>query len=321
MRTSVIALSCAVLLLLMPALVAAQDRPAPTGGGTTVGTAETRGGGSSGGSTGGSSGSSGGSIPSASGSPMASSPANMGSGRYDGPRSGDSTPNLGPGLRAMGAALRGGRDSGPNAGQPVPASERPRGDRPTYGYAVSRTEYAASHPPSAGPGGGGYPSGNYDSWYDSYYGSYGPYYPYTMWYPPYTLPGMRMLGYPYWLFDPWMSWAGLGPLYGYGMYSLPLSRYGSYWYDYYANAAGASYVESTQGSIKLKVKPKNAEVYVDGTFYGTVDHYDGAFQHLALRAGAHKFEIRLNGYETITFQARVLPGRSITYSGEMKAIK
>ncbi len=254
---------------------------------------------------------------------MGSSPANMTSGRYDGPRSGDRTPDGMAGIRAVGAALRG-RDSGPNVGQPVPASERPRGDRPTYGHAITRTEAAAAGiipTPGRNPGGGYV----FDpSWYGGYgyaygYGYYGYLYGY---YDPFSMWSMRgTLGYPYWLFDPWMSWAGLGPLYGYGMYSLPLSRYGSYWYDYYANAGGASYVESTQGSIKLKVKPKNAEVYVDGTFYGTVDHYDGMFQHLQLRAGTHKFEIRLNGYETITFQARVLPGRSITYSGEMKAIK
>jgi hypothetical protein len=227
----------------------------------------------------------------------------MSSGRYDGPRSGE----------ASGVARA--RSASASVGQPVPASERPRGDRPTLGQAVPR----GSAKPPQNNGGAGYPYVDYGYYGDygyGYYGNYGNYGNYGYY------GSLGFYGYPFgsaYGYDPYMWWTSMGPLYGWGMYALPMSRYSGLWYDYYA-AESPSYVQSIDGSIKLKVKPKDAEVYVDGTYYGRVDHYDGAFQHLDLRAGTHRVEIRANGYQPIEFQVRVLPGRSITYNGEMKPV-
>lgn len=289
--------SCVGLLVLLPVLAAAQGRP--SGGGTVVGTATARGGDTGGSST--SSGSSGtasvrGGGDGGSGGGM-SSPANVAVGRYAGPRSGESSGSVRP------------RSGGANAGQAVPASARPRGDAPVLGQAVPRT----SRPTTGTVVMGAYP----------YYGDYGyygfPYYGYGY----YGWPGYGYYGSMYgspWYYDPWSWWAGLGPLYGWGMYALPMSAYSGIWSDYYAGAS-PSYIEPITGSIKLKVKPKDAEVYVDDTYYGKVDSYDGAMQHLDLKAGTHRVEIRANGYETIQFQIRVLPGKTITYNGEMKPLK
>ncbi len=290
--------SCIALLVLMPVLAAAQARP--SGGGTSVGTATPRGG-DAGTSSSGSSGSSagGGSAMSSRGG-MGSAPSGtVAVGRYDGPRSGESVGT---------ARLRSGS---PAAGQAVPGSERPRGDTPTIGQAVRR-----SSAPNHDTGGViiGYPDYGYGGFYSPYY--YGYYY--GSYWPGYGYYG-SIYGYP-WYYDPYSWWSGLGPLYGWGMYALPMSAYSSLWSDYYA-AVSPSYIEPVTGSIKLKVKPKDAEVYVDGTFYGAVDHYDGAFQHLDLKAGTHQVEIRANGYETIQLQVRVLPGKTITYNGQMKQLK
>jgi hypothetical protein len=282
--------SCAALLLLAPVLALAQNRTPPAGS-TTVGTAAPRGGEtstsspSSSGSASERGGSSMGSGSTGSGSPS-SSPANISMGRYDGPRSGESAGVARP------------RNASAGVGQPVPASERPRGDRPVYGYAMPRT--SAKPEQNNGITNSGY-------YYPGYYGY--PYYGYSYY-------GYSYYGdwYPY---DPYMWWAGLGPMYGFGMYALPMSQYSSYWYDYYG-APGASYVEPNNGSIKLKVKPNDADVYVDGYFEGRVDNFDGVFQHLDLRGGTHRIEIRANGYQPIEFQVQVLPGRTITYSGELK---
>ncbi|MFN7984320.1 MAG: PEGA domain-containing protein [Vicinamibacterales bacterium] len=72
------------------------------------------------------------------------------------------------------------------------------------------------------------------------------------------------------------------------------------------------------GSLKLKVTPRQAEVYVDGYFAGAVDDYDGIFQQLRINPGPHRIEIRLDGYETLTFDVRIEPGRTITYKSEMR---
>jgi len=296
--------SCAVLLFLMPALAFAQRTP--PAGSTSAGTAAPRGGESTSSSSGssGSASERGGSSMNSGGSSSGSSsasPVNMSSGSYNGPRSGEAS--------ASGVARA--RSASASIGQPVPASERPRGDRPTLGQAVPR---GSAKPPQNN--GAGYPYvdyGNYGyypflgGWYGGYYGYYGS---------PYGVSPYSWNPYGY---DPNMWWTSVGPLYGWGMYALPMSGYSSLWYDYYA-AESPSYVQSINGSIKLKVKPKDAEVYVDGTYYGRVDHYDGAFQHLDLRAGTHRVEIRANGYQPIEFQVRVLPGRSITYNGEMKPV-
>lgn len=283
--------SCAALLVFAPVLVLAQNRTPPAGGGTSAGTAAPRGGDS--GSSSSSSGSSGGgttmgSSGSGGGYFGGGSPAGGVSVRsYDGPRSGD----VGGSARA--------RTSSPSVGQPVPVTERPRGDGPIYGKAVPR---------SGAPGqnnlviaGGGY-------WWDNpYYGSYGPY---GFWgYNPYY----SSLYFNPFYYDPW---TGMSPYFG-GMLLFPGYMY-SMGEGYYSVAP--AYTGSPLGSIRLHMKPKEAEVYVDGTYYGKVDNYDGRFDHLDLPAGAHLLEIRAEGFQTIQVSLRVLPGTTITYSGEMKAI-
>ena len=95
------------------------------------------------------------------------------------------------------------------------------------------------------------------------------------------------------LFDPWG--------YGYG-----------YPGDYYAMAF------ADDGALRLKVKPNDASVYVDGYFAGRVDDFDGIFQRLRIGPGPHRIEVRADGYEPLFFDVRILPDRTITYSGELK---
>ncbi len=52
-----------------------------------------------------------------------------------------------------------------------------------------------------------------------------------------------------------------------------------------------------------------------------VDSFDGAFQRLGIEAGAHKIEIRAEGYETAQFDVMVMPGETVTYKGDLKRIK
>jgi hypothetical protein len=70
----------------------------------------------------------------------------------------------------------------------------------------------------------------------------------------------------------------------------------------------------------LKVKPRHAEVYVDGYFAGIVDEFDGFWQRLHVEPGPHRIEVRADGYEPLSFEVRILPDRTITYSGELKPL-
>src|ERR1700704_4059889 len=77
---------------------------------------------------------------------------------------------------------------------------------------------------------------------------------------------------------------------------------------------------SDEGSLKLKIKPREGEVYVDGYFVGIVDNFDGIFQRLHIESGAHRIEIRANGYETLEFDVRITPEHTTTYTGELKSL-
>ena len=51
-----------------------------------------------------------------------------------------------------------------------------------------------------------------------------------------------------------------------------------------------------EGSLRLQVTPKSAEVFVDGYLMGLVDDFDGMFQRLHLDAGEHTLELYRAGY-------------------------
>ena len=97
-----------------------------------------------------------------------------------------------------------------------------------------------------------------------------------------------------------------------------------YWYGYYGHRYGyaawdwgARYDYYT-GSLRLKVRPRFAEVYVDGYYAGQVDNYDGIFQRLRLEEGPHHIEIRHPGYVPQEFEVMILPGETITYEGVLQ---
>ena len=111
---------------------------------------------------------------------------------------------------------------------------------------------------------------------------------------------------------------GLGYGYGYpyfggGYYGYGYPYFGGGYYGYY----GGSY--SYTGSVRLKVKPRAAEVLVDGYYVGTVDNFDGTFQSLKLEPGPASMEIRAPGFESLRLDVRILPGRKITFEENMRA--
>jgi hypothetical protein len=110
-----------------------------------------------------------------------------------------------------------------------------------------------------------------------------------------------------WYYDRW-GYGGFGL--GYFYYS-PWSWYGPSYYQ------GGGWGRA-DGAVKLKVKPRDAEVLVDGYYAGTVDDFDGAFQELKLDPGSYRIEVRKPGYESLAFDVRVQRDRTITFRGELK---
>lgn len=53
-----------------------------------------------------------------------------------------------------------------------------------------------------------------------------------------------------------------------------------------------------RSELRIQAKPKEAAVYVDGFYAGTVDDFDGIFQRLLLPPGGHTITLYLNGFRT-----------------------
>jgi hypothetical protein len=113
--------------------------------------------------------------------------------------------------------------------------------------------------------------------------------------------------------------------------SLGFSNFGFYTafgtsYPYAPYAAYAPYAPyspwqiagSDIGGVRLKIRPRDAQVFVDGYYAGLVDDFDGTFQSLRLEQGGHKIEIHMPGYEDLELDVHVQPGRTLTLQEQMR---
>ncbi len=121
------------------------------------------------------------------------------------------------------------------------------------------------------------------------------------------------VGYP-------VGYGGFG-WYGYsdpGYYGY--SRYGYPGYGGHGSNGGYTGRYRPYGGVRIQLPQRQAEVWAGGYFVGHVDDFDGAFQQLNLEPGAHRIEVREAGYETIAFDVKVEPGRTIHYRSDMKPV-
>jgi hypothetical protein len=141
-------------------------------------------------------------------------------------------------------------------------------------------------------GGGGYHGGGggYRGGHGGYRGGHGGYY------------GGRWgwgwgwgWGWPYYGYSPyWYGYAGYPGYYGYG-------------YPY-----GSGYGPATNWAVvDTDVSPESARVYLDGTYIGTADDFDGFPDYLYLQRGEYRLEFRLDGFETRTIGLEARPGTQI----------
>jgi len=180
-------------------------------------------------------------------------------------------------------------DGQPASNGPVPPYSRPRDGKPIVGQAVPRT--------SVPTGGGGVSAPGY----------YGGYFPWGF--------GGLGFGYGYYggYYDPYDPYGG-GYGGGYGGYD----PYGGGYPDPGTQSGSARRYD--EGSLRLKIKPSSASVYVDGNYTGLVDDFDGMFQRMHLDAGPHRIEVRAPGYESLAFDVRIEANRTTTYKGELKKL-
>lgn len=93
--------------------------------------------------------------------------------------------------------------------------------------------------------------------------------------------------------------------YPFGYYGYP----GVVWYDYQAYAS--------MGGIDLNVRPKKAQVYVDGQRIGRVGRFDGYPSALWLEEGTYELVIYHPGYRTLHETVKVFSGVVIDFDAQM----
>ena len=192
-------------------------------------------------------------------------------------------PPPGPGV-GHGPRLGGSRLEAPSRGS---AGARPRTGR--RGRPGSGGYY-----PAAGPGvlpvrygyRGYYPGYGYRGYYRGYYPGF--YFGLGGFYGPYY-------------YSPWFysSFYWGAPYYPYG-----------YYFDYGPGGA----------SLKVEVKPKTAEVYVDGHLAGIVDQFDGTFQSLSVEPGGHEVTVYQEGFRSIRQQLYLGAGSTVRMKGVLEPL-
>ena len=111
-------------------------------------------------------------------------------------------------------------------------------------------------------------------------------------------------------YDPWGP--GYYGYYGYGpYYQVQIPIYGR----------GRGYGYDRSGSVRLQVSPRQAEVFVDGYFAGTVDDFDGVFQRLNIESGEHEVQVFLTGYRSFTQRFYLQPGKSFNIKHTMEPLR
>jgi hypothetical protein len=110
-----------------------------------------------------------------------------------------------------------------------------------------------------------------------------------------------------------------------GYYASPFFFYG---YDpFFAEAQWGypyrypyRYYGDPGASVRLEVKPKEAEVYVDGYYAGIVDDFDGTFQRLHVAPGEHEIELYFDGYRTTRQHVYLTPDNTFKIKYTMERL-
>lgn len=95
------------------------------------------------------------------------------------------------------------------------------------------------------------------------------------------------IGYPY--YSPYYDPFFYRGFYGWSPY---------YWQGYYQRRWRDFRLDEDTVLVRPDVSPKDAQVYVDGYFRGSVSDFDGRFEPLLVEAGEHEIVVYLQGHRT-----------------------
>ena len=100
----------------------------------------------------------------------------------------------------------------------------------------------------------------------------------------------------------------------YGGWGYPAFYPASYyqWPGYYGPYGGAT--------IRLQIAQRDAEVFVDGYYAGTVDQFDGTFERLDAEPGEHELQVYLPGHRLFQQRVYLQPGKTFNVKHTMEPV-
>jgi hypothetical protein len=109
--------------------------------------------------------------------------------------------------------------------------------------------------------------------------------------------------------------------YYYGHYGYPYYypyAYGRRWgyqmpYGYPSEGVDGYYGREDLGAVALKVRPKTAEVYIDGRYVGTAGSFDGFPSYLWLEPGVYDLVLVHDGHANLEREVEVAPGQVLEW--------
>jgi hypothetical protein len=73
--------------------------------------------------------------------------------------------------------------------------------------------------------------------------------------------------------------------------------------------------------VRIDVAPRDAEVFLDGYWIGTVDDFDGYLQRLRARSGEHEIEIYKDGFHTVKQKVFLQPGQTFRVRHTLETVE
>ena len=109
------------------------------------------------------------------------------------------------------------------------------------------------------------------------------------------------------------------------IYPVPGYVYGPFGYSPYGYAAEmppkpAAIPPVARGGLRLDSSPRSAQVYVDGLYVGVAEDFGVAGHALDLDEGAHRVELRADGYATLNFDVRITANQTTRYREDLQKL-
>jgi len=112
------------------------------------------------------------------------------------------------------------------------------------------------------------------------------------------------------------------PPYFYSPFYYPYFGFG--WAPWYPYPYAAPYYYPPRlaniSQARLEMKPRQAQVYLDGYYMGVVDDFDGTWQRLDMPSGEHEIVVYLKGYQTYHQRTFFRPGQDYHFKAILEPL-